>query len=160
GINRPLDAAWVQFIQRINATGFRTLSVDVPSGLQADTGEPQGAAIKAAVTLTVGAPKKGLLAPAAWSYVGRLEIAANVGLIPCPATSELNWTLADDFAGFPPRRPVAGHKGTFGHVAIIAGSLGYHGAAVLAARGAQRARPGLITLFPHEPAYLPVAAQL
>jgi NAD(P)H-hydrate epimerase len=160
GINRPLDSGWVQFIQRINATRFRTLSVDVPSGLQADTGEPQGAAIKAAVTLTVGAPKKGLLAPTAWSYVGRLEIAADVGLVPCPATSELNWTLADDFAGFPPARPVAGHKGTFGHVAIIAGSLGYHGAAVLAARGAQRARPGLITLFPHEPAYLPVAAQL
>ena len=51
-------------------------------------------------------------------------------------------------------------KATFGHAALIAGSAGYHGAAVLAARGAQRARPGLITLFPHEPAYLPAAAQL
>jgi NAD(P)H-hydrate epimerase len=160
GINRPLDDAWVKFIQRINATRVPTLAVDVPSGLQADTGEPQGAAIRAAVTLTVGAPKKGLLAPVAWPYVGRLETATDIGLVPCPLTSELNWTLAEDFSGFPPTRPVASHKGTFGHVAIIAGSIGYHGAAVLAARGAQRARPGLITLFTHDSAYVPVASQL
>jgi hydroxyethylthiazole kinase-like uncharacterized protein yjeF len=55
---------------------------------------------------------------------------------------------------------VASHKGSFGHLAILAGSAGYHGAAVLAARGAQRARPGLITLFTHESAYPPAAAQL
>ena len=48
---------------------------------------------------------------------------------------------------FPPRRAVAGHKGSFGHLAIIAGSFGFHGAAVLAARGAQRAQPGLVTLY-------------
>src|SRR5207253_2970615 len=61
---------------------------------------------------------------------------------------------------FPPRRPVASHKGTHGHLAIIAGSVGFHGAGVLAARGAQRAQPGLITLHTMEPAYAPVAAQL
>jgi NAD(P)H-hydrate epimerase len=55
---------------------------------------------------------------------------------------------------------VAGHKGTFGHLGIVAGSVGYHGAAVLASRGAQRAQPGLITLFTQEHAYYPVAAQL
>jgi hydroxyethylthiazole kinase-like uncharacterized protein yjeF len=57
-------------------------------------------------------------------------------------------------------RPVAGHKGSFGHVAIIAGSVGYHGAAVLATRGALRAQPGLVTTLTHEPAYYPVAMQL
>ncbi|MGH7994306.1 MAG: NAD(P)H-hydrate dehydratase, partial [Limisphaerales bacterium] len=86
--------------------------------------------------------------------------AEDVGLIPCPHQSELNWTLPGDFAGFPPRRGVAGHKGTYGHLAIIAGSLGFHGAAVLAARGAQRAQPGLITLFTQENIYRPVAEQL
>jgi NAD(P)H-hydrate epimerase len=55
---------------------------------------------------------------------------------------------------------MAGHKGNFGHVAIAAGSFGYHGAAVLAARGAQRAHPGLITLFTDELVYHPVAEQL
>lgn len=160
GINRPLDAAWVKFIQRINAAQLPVLAVDVPSGLNADSGEPQGAAIEAAATLTVGAPKAGMLKENAWPYVGQLIVADDVGLIPCPHRSELNWTLPSDFYGFPPRRPVAGHKGTFGHLAIVAGSMGYHGASVLAARGAQRAQPGLITLFTQESAYLPAAAQL
>jgi hydroxyethylthiazole kinase-like uncharacterized protein yjeF len=132
----------------------------VPSGLNGDSGEAQGAAIEATVTLTVGAPKVGLLKQNAWGYVGQLVVAEDTGLIDCPHKSELNWTVPEDFCGFPPPRPVAGHKGTFGHLAIVAGSLGYHGAAVLAARGAQRAQPGLITLFTHEPAYIPIAAQL
>jgi ADP-dependent NAD(P)H-hydrate dehydratase / NAD(P)H-hydrate epimerase len=160
GINRPLDAAWIKFVGHINAARLPVLAIDVPSGLNADSGEAQGAAIEASVTLTVGAPKAGLLKQNAWPYVGRLEIAKDVGLIACPHQSELNWTLPEDFRGFPPPRPVAGHKGTFGHLAIIAGSIGYHGAAVLAARAVQRAQPGLITLFTHEPAYFPIAAQL
>ena len=60
---------------------------------------------------------------------------------------------------FPPRRSVAGHKGTFGHLGIIAGSFGFHGAAVFA-RAAQRAQPGLITLYTQESVYHVVAAQL
>src|SRR6185312_12965669 len=61
GINRPLDHAWVKLIERVNGSRLAVLAVDVPSGLNADSGEPQGAAIEAAVTLTVGAPKPGLL---------------------------------------------------------------------------------------------------
>lgn len=160
GINRPLDAKWIRFIQRINAAKLQVLSVDVPSGLDADTGKPQGAAIEAALTLTVGAPKIGLLKQSAWPYVGRLEVSNDVGLIPCPFKSDFNWTVGEDFSEFPSARPVASHKGTFGHLAIVAGSLGYHGAAVLAARAAQRARPGLITLLPHESAFASCAAQL
>ena len=160
GINRPLDMSWRKLIQRINDARLNVLAIDVPSGLNADTGEPEGAAVEAAVTLTVGAPKAGLLRKAAWPYVGRLEVAPDVGLLPCPVSSECLWTTAADFAGFPPRRPADSHKGTFGHLAILAGSSGYHGAGVLAARGAQRARPGLITLFPQESVYQPCAAQL
>src|SRR4029077_20862178 len=91
---------------------------------------------------------------------GRLETATEVGLVPCVAQSELQWTLAEDFADFPPERKATSHKGTFGHAAIVAGSLGYHGAAVLAARGAQRAQPGLITLYPQEKIYSVIAPQL
>jgi ADP-dependent NAD(P)H-hydrate dehydratase / NAD(P)H-hydrate epimerase len=159
GINRPLDASWKKFIERINAAKLPVLAVDVPSGLNADTGEPQGAAIEAAVTLTVGGAKIGLLQHHATRYVGQLIVAENTGLIDCPHQSDLQWTVPGDFRDFPPRRPVAGHKGTFGHLAILAGSLGYHGAAVLAARGAQRAQPGLITLFTQPDAYVPVASQ-
>jgi ADP-dependent NAD(P)H-hydrate dehydratase / NAD(P)H-hydrate epimerase len=160
GLSRPLNGGWKKIIAAVNQSKIPVLAVDVPSGLNADTGKPQGAAIEAAVTLTVGAPKIGMLRQSAWPFVGRLEVAEDVGLVPCPLRGELNWSLPADFAGFPPRRDVAGHKGSFGHLAIIAGSFGFHGAAVLAARAAQRAQPGLVTLFTQEITYRPVAEQL
>ena len=160
GLNRPLNEAWQKIIAAVNAAKIPVLAVDLPSGLNADTGETFGAAIEAAFTLTVGAPKIGLLAQPAWPFVGRLEVTEDVGLIPCPHQTELNWTLPDDFENFPPARTVAAHKGSFGHVAMVAGSLGFHGAAVLTARGAQRAQPGLVTLFTQENIFAPVAAQL
>ena len=112
------------------------------------------------MTLTVGAAKIGLITADAQKYVGRLEVATDVGLITCPRASELNFTQAVDFEKFPPARPVAGHKGSFGHLHIIAGSFGFHGAAVLAARGAQRAQVGLVTVLPQANVYVPVASQL
>jgi NAD(P)H-hydrate epimerase len=160
GLTRPLDAEWVRFIQRLNDADSRVLSVDVPSGLDADSGEPQGAAVQAFMTLTVGAPKQGLLKESAWPYVGRLEIAGDIGLSACPSGEDILCTTPEDFRGFPPARQVATHKGSYGHLAIIAGSPGYHGAAVLAARGAQRAQPGLITVHTLESVYHPIAAQL
>lgn len=158
GLNRPLDERWSALIEKVNASGIPVLAVDVPSGLNAETGKAEGAAIRAAVTLTVGAPKRAMLD--ATEFVGRLEVAHDVGLVPCPFESDLNWTIAEDFKGVPPRRKQASHKGTYGHAVLLAGSLGYHGAAVLTAHGAQRAQPGLVTVFPQEAVYVPVAAQL
>ena len=160
GLNRPLSEAWQKIIATINASKIPVLAIDVPSGLNADTGGTFGAAIAARVTITVGAPKTGLLEPAAWPFVGKLEVTEDVGLVPCPLAAELNWTQPEDFEHFPPGRPVAGNKGDFGHVAIVAGSFGFHGAAVLAVHGAQRAQPGLVTVFTQEDIYHPVAAQL
>ncbi|MDB6112102.1 MAG: Bifunctional NAD(P)H-hydrate repair enzyme [Pedosphaera sp.] len=159
GLNRPLNEKWVALIQRINEQATQVLAVDVPSGLNAETGQPEGAAIRASVTLTLGAPKRGMLLPSAWPFVGRLEVAAEIGLIPCPFTSEMWWTLPEDFRDFPPARPATAHKGNFGRLGIVAGSLGYHGAAVLASRGAQRAQPGLITLYTMEEVYHAIAPQ-
>lgn len=160
GLNRELARDWINLFEEINKSQIPILSIDVPSGLNADSGQPHGAAIQASITLTLGAPKRGLLVATAWPYVGRLELAADIGLVPNSTASDLQWTCREDFVGYPPRRPVAGHKGTFGHVAIFAGSLGYHGAAVLSARAALRARPGLVTLFTCEEVYSPVASQL
>ncbi|HTV41837.1 MAG TPA: NAD(P)H-hydrate dehydratase [Candidatus Sulfotelmatobacter sp.] len=160
GLNRPLDEHWQKLISVVNASRVPVLAVDAPSGLNCDTGLPEGAAIEAALTLTVGAPKKGMLAQSAWPYVGRLEVTEDVGLVPCPLSSEMNWIQANDFEQFPPRRAEAGHKGLYGHLAILAGSMGYHGASVLASRAAQRAQPGLITLYTQEPVYHVVASQL
>ncbi len=160
GLNRTLNDGWKKFIVAINASKIPVLAVDVPSGLNTETGEHFGAAIEAAVTLTVGTPKTGMLAQAAWPFIGRLEVAEDVGLISCPIKTELNWTLPDDFQKYPPRRAVAGNKGTFGHLAIIAGSFGFHGAGVLTSHAAQRAQPGLVTLFTQEKIYAAVASQL
>lgn len=161
GLNRPLDAGWQQLIQVLNDAQRPVLSVDVPSGLNADTGDAWGAVVVARVTLTVAAPKLGLLKAGASPFVGRLEVAHHVGLIPCPEIhSELVWVDRASVAEFPPPRLPATHKGTYGHLAIVAGSEGYHGAAVLATRGAQRALPGLITLHTMPEVYWPAAAQL
>jgi ADP-dependent NAD(P)H-hydrate dehydratase / NAD(P)H-hydrate epimerase len=160
GLNRGLRLDWIKLIQQINDAQRPVLAVDVPSGLNADTGFPLDEAVRATYTVTLGAAKQGLLSPPAWPFVGRLEAAPEIGLIPYPFTTEMRMILAEDFVHFPPRRPLDGHKGTFGHLAIIAGSFGYHGAAVLAARGAQRAQPGLITVITEERVYHPVAEQL
>src|ERR1051325_357358 len=164
GLNRALSAEWVALIEAINATEVEVLAIDVPSGLNAAMGKAEGAGIRAAVTLTVGGVKRGLLEQSAWDFVGRLEVAPEIGLVLCPvdaAKAELLWSVESDFVKFQRmRRPVSSHKGAFGHLAILAGSQGFHGAAVLAARGAQGAHPGLVTVITHIPVYQPVAAQL
>ncbi len=160
GLTRPLSPDWTAIINAINASMCGVMSVDLPSGLNADTGGHEGGCVQARVTLTVGAPKVGLLMAGAAGFVGRLQVAHDVGLSPAPPRSEIEWILPVDFENFPPHRPTDSHKGSFGHLAIIAGSKGFHGAAVLCARGAQRARPGLITLTTLESVYVPVASQL
>jgi NAD(P)H-hydrate epimerase len=160
GLSRPLEGEPLRLVKAINQSGIRVISVDVPSGLNADTGEPEGAAVEAAITVTLGSVKRGLLRRPAAPYVGRLELADDIGLIRREQPAQIWWTLARDFDAFPPRRPDDGHKGSFGHVAVLAGSLGFHGAGVLAAQGAARARPGLITVHTDEQCYGPVASQL
>lgn len=162
GLNRDLSVDWRDFISKLNDATQRlripVLAVDVPSGLDADTGQPRGAAVRADYTLTFGAPKTGLILECASEYVGQLEVAAEIGLIDPPSLGELRWIDADDFKRFVPKRAASAHKGTFGHVGIIAGSTGYHGAAVLAARAAACSGVGLVSVFTS--AYAPVAAQL
>lgn len=156
GLNRPLDSDWQELINAINGAGIPIFAVDTPSGLNAATGQTEGAVIQATITLTVGAPKSGLIGS---PHAGRLEVAAEVGLAPCPCEGDLRWTLPKDFARLPPPRIVNTNKGTFGHAAIVSGSLGYHGAAILASHGALRAQPGLVTIFPQPAVYVPIAAQ-
>ena len=162
GLNRELSADWCGFIEQLNQATqelrIPVLAVDVPSGLDADTGQPRGAAVRADYTLTFGAPKAGLVLEGASEFVGHLEAAAKIGLSEAPPLGELRWVVADDFKRFAPKRAASAHKGTFGHVGIIAGSTGYHGAAVLAARAATTSGVGLVSVF--TAAYAPVAAQL
>ena len=158
GLNRDLDEGWITIIDRINNSNIPVLSVDIPSGLNADTGQPSGAAIEAHTTLTLGTPKTGLIPHTSAPYTGRVLVANRIGLHAERPASEALWIQFSDMFGAYPKRDPESHKGDFGHVGIIAGSTGFHGAAVLCARAALRARPGLVSVY--TTAHETVASQL
>jgi NAD(P)H-hydrate epimerase len=132
----------------MNASGLPTVALDVPSGLDADRGVPLGIAVEAELTIAFAAAKIGTLVHPGARYAGEVAVV-DIG-IPEEAVRAVaprtEATTADD-AGrlLRPRDPEA-HKGTHGHVAVIAGSLGKTGAAILAARAATRAGAGLVTI--------------
>lgn len=158
GLSRDLDADWVRLINLVNESESPILSVDCPSGLDSDTGQVRGASITAQTTLTFGAPKRGLIPDLSAKYVGRLQVAPNIGLSEDIPESDRYWLTKGDMHSALPKRSPASHKGNHGHLAIISGSTGYHGAAVLSARAALRARPGLVSVF--TPSYQAVTPHL
>jgi NAD(P)H-hydrate epimerase len=98
---------------------------------------------------------------AAAEYLGRVDVLGHIGLTVAPQSrQECYWTAEEDFADYPPNRRPLSHKGTYGHLTILAGSAGYHGAAVLAARGAMRARPGLVSVVTQPGVFLQIGSQL
>mgnify|MGYP001207063199 CR=1 FL=1 len=158
GLNRSLDDKWVEFISKINLSSAKVLAVDCPSGLNCDTGLIMGGAVRADVTLTFGAPKIGLIRDTAADYVGSIFVAPEIGLLDELPKSESYWLTDADMKCVLSPRPADSHKGSYGHVSLIAGSTGYHGAALLSARSSLMARPGLVSIFTHS--YLPVACQI
>jgi ADP-dependent NAD(P)H-hydrate dehydratase / NAD(P)H-hydrate epimerase len=123
------------------------LAVDLPSGLPSDTGEVAWPTVHATCTVAFAAPKRGHVLPPACDHVGDLEIA-DIGIPGSALSSSPPLFLIearDAGAVFPPRAPSA-HKGDFGHVLVIAGSVGKTGAAALCASGALRAGAGLVTV--------------
>ncbi|GEP41146.1 NAD(P)H-hydrate dehydratase [Brevifollis gellanilyticus] len=136
-----------------------TVAMDIPSGLNGDTGEPSVDCVIADLTVTVAHGKSGLIADAAVSHVGRLALVPLAELTveddggPQLLTPEL-------LSGFLPRRRFDFHKGQAGRVGIIAGSRGFIGAAVLACGGALRAGAGLVTLLVKEEVYELLAAKV
>ncbi|MBM4428766.1 MAG: NAD(P)H-hydrate dehydratase [Chloroflexi bacterium] len=122
------------------------VAVDVPSGLNCDTGAVDAATLPADVTVTFAYPKMGqFLFPGA-AYLGEL-VVADIGIPARLAKSvDLEVSTAGSIRSLLPRRPMDAHKGTFGKVMVVAGSPNYTGAACLAARAATRVGAGLVTL--------------
>ncbi len=149
GLRRPVAGELAAWIGRLGAVRgrARVLSVDLPSGLVGDTGQVLGCAVAADETLTLAIPKLGLCFEPGRSLAGRVWVG-RIGIAdPVPgidARAEL-WTWRAVGRRLPPR-PAEGHKGRFGHLLVIAGSVGMTGAAALAARAALRAGSGLVTL--------------
>jgi len=133
------------------------VAVDIPSGLSSDNGETPWTALAAALTVTFAAPKYGHVLPPACDRVGEL-VVADIGIPRSLVEGARLWLLeaADAARAFPPRARGA-HKGTFGHVLVVAGSVGKTGAAVLAATAALRTGAGLVTVATPAPA-LPMVA--
>lgn len=154
GLSRPVGGAAGAAILAINrhresrpSGSVRVVSVDLPSGLDADTGQPQGDVVRADATVAIALPKLGLALEPGRSLAGRI-LVARIGIadsapgLSCDA--ELWSPLAAGRALS--ERPPEGHKGRFGHVLIVAGSAGHTGAAALAAVASVRAGAGLVTL--------------
>jgi ADP-dependent NAD(P)H-hydrate dehydratase / NAD(P)H-hydrate epimerase len=148
GLDRPIEGFLATVVDALNQASAPRFALDIPSGLDCDTGGTLGAAVCADATVTFAHPKLGLLTPNGASLVGRLHVvdigvpAATmmgqerpVGLI--ESLDEARWAV--------PRAPGA-HKTSAGHVLVVAGSPGKVGAAQLVARGALRAGAGVVTL--------------
>jgi NAD(P)H-hydrate epimerase len=135
-------------IGQMNACGKPVLAVDVPSGLNATTGAAEGECVRAAWTCTMGFPKRGFYVSPGRELVGEVHVV-DIG-IPAKAVEGVgvhdNVLTAREAAGLLPQRPPDANKGTFGRVVVIAGSVGYTGAAALASLSALRSGAGLVVL--------------
>jgi ADP-dependent NAD(P)H-hydrate dehydratase / NAD(P)H-hydrate epimerase len=125
------------------------LAVDIPSGLPSDGQRGEGPILRAHRTVTFTAPKVGQLLSHDADSVGALEVRA-IGspsaVVEEIGQGKLRWAGPDEFSQLPLIRSVKSHKGTFGHVLLVAGSLGKSGAAILSGRGALRSGAGLVTI--------------
>src|SRR5215831_12080492 len=149
GLNAPVHGLIESVIADINASGIPVVAIDLPSGLSADTPDPIGASVEAGTTVTLAAPKLPLVLPPAENRAGDIVIA-DIG-IPNDVVDDLDGprlellTRSSMRELISPRTPES-HKGDFGHVLIVAGSLGKTGAAHLSAMGALRSGAGLVTV--------------
>ena len=144
GLSRPVSGEPARLIEQINASGRELVSVDLPSGLCSDTGTALGICVEATHVVTLGLPKLGL---ALQPLNARIEIV-DIGL---PRSSIERAGVRQRLlteraaAALLPSRPAAAHKGSFGHVLVVGGSVGKTGAVALAAEGALRSGAGLVT---------------
>jgi len=150
GIRGGVTGEYAEVISAMNGAGCPVIAVDVPSGLDADTGKVEGACVRAALTVTFALPKVGLMVYPGAEYVGEL-VVADIGMPRQVMAADdvlVSATEFTDVAGWLPRR-VNGrdsNKGQFGHVTVFAGSAGFVGAPCLTAEAAARAGAGLVTL--------------
>ncbi len=143
GLDRPIEGWRAELLAALDAAAAPVVALDLPSGIDADTGAVLGIAPRAALTLTFAAHKRGLWQGAGRSCAGEV-VVVDIG-VPPPTGPDHLLELRDAAERLPPRLFDA-HKGTAGHVLVVAGSPGKTGAAVLCGVGAMRGGAGLVTL--------------
>ena len=151
GRARPIEGAFKEILAALSKARtrnhrLRLLSMDLPTGLNADTGDVDPACVPSDVTVSLGYPKRGHLAFPGADFTGRLEVA-DIG-IPPGLDFDVHVNLMDGewTADTLPPRPSDSHKGTYGRAMIVAGSRNFLGAAYLAASAAGRVGAGLVTI--------------
>jgi len=147
GLSTSVTGLYRDAIEAINAAGRPTVAVDLPSGLHADTGAVLGATVRADLTVTFGLPKTGLYGGAGIDCAGTVrlvDIGIPASFVESVGSRLMLLTDTDARAALPSRRP-SSHKGTYGHLGVIAGSVGKTGAAAMAALSALRIGTGLVT---------------
>jgi NAD(P)H-hydrate epimerase len=145
---RPLAGPVAAVLDRLSALDERgaVLALDVPSGVNADTGAADPRAVRASITVTLGFPKRGLVLGEAVEHTGPIDVV-DIGIpLSLGEALPLQYATIGAVSSLLPKRPRSSHKGTFGRVLIVAGSRLYTGAPVLAAFGAERVGAGLVTL--------------
>lgn len=142
GLKGPPREETSQLIERINSAGVPVVAVDIPSGVNASTGEIAGAAVRTDVTVTMHGPKVGLAVAPGRFHAGEVVIA-EIGLEPAETEHRL---VTPEILAEVPRRSARDNKYTAGHVLVVGGSRGMTGAPALAARAALRADVGYVTV--------------
>ncbi len=163
GISGPVAGPMAGLIDAVNRrpSSCSVVAVDIPSGLNADTGEAPGPVVQADYTVTFSAPKLGLVLREGPRHTGGLvvcEIGSPWSLVEQVGKGKLRWSEAREFGKFALPRRASGHKGDYGHALVVAGSVGKSGAAVMAGTAALRAGAGLVTVATPEPVLPTVAA--
>jgi hydroxyethylthiazole kinase-like uncharacterized protein yjeF len=150
GLDAEVRGYYREVIDHLNTLQRPIVAIDIPSGLDANTGKPLGTAIRASLTITFGLPKIGLLISPGLDYVGKKVKVIDIG-IPKRLVEEEKiptYLLEKEEIQkclFIPRNPDT-HKGDYGHLLVIAGSVGKTGAAAMACQAALRMGAGLVTL--------------
>lgn len=151
GLERAVDGPWANAIEAINRHPAQVFSLDIPSGLHADSGRVMGGAIEATATMSFIALKQGMFTGQGPDCCGEivfdpLDVPAKIYARQLLTTRRMDWVKVS--RQLSPRRRTA-HKGEFGHLLVIGGGPGYPGAARLAAEAAARSGAGLVTVATH-----------
>ena len=150
GLSRPVEGKYAELIEWMNRQHAVRVSVDIPSGISADTGRIMGTALRADLTVTFAYRKLGHILYPGTEYCGKVS-RRDIGITADGLRSAAAaFTYGEDDLSRAAQRHPRSHKGTYGKVLLIAGSRGMGGAAVLAGRAAYRSGCGLVRIFTHE----------
>lgn len=148
GLSRPIEGEYALWIEAVNTSGAYVVSVDIPSGIDTDSGHICGCAVKADLTVTFAFPKRGLFLYPGKEYAGKIDLR-QIGITKQSFADRKPVCFTYDSYALPKRR-TDGNKGTFGKLLVIAGSKDMCGACLLCGKSAYRVGAGMVKIVTEE----------